>query len=247
MITHCIVLLSAVLSSKGDTLHPDEAGNIGTPVLLTDPAFFLKAGESYFDPAGKRVIFQAIEHPVEGEEPVEEAKYKYSQKGGRSQKRGGKVGSEQASPYGSFKESRNSRKPVVRRKPKTDTVSETKIMKEYKELKSKNNEYKKALNVFKDKLNEVALFNTNLAYVNRLFTEHSTTKKEKMEILYEGVLDHLIMHQEDLSMSDRVKLLQSLSNYILPKTKPVRDEFTFDKLIEIKKEGVWSDTPDPTK
>jgi hypothetical protein len=56
-------------------------------------------------------------------------------------------------------------------------------MKEYKELKSKNNEYKKALNVFKDKLNEVALFNTNLAYVNRLFTEHSTTKKEKMEIL----------------------------------------------------------------
>ena len=33
--------------------------------------------------------------------------------------------------------------------------------------------------------------------------------KEKMEILYEGVLDHLIMHQEDLSMSDRVKLLQS--------------------------------------
>ena len=71
--------------------------------------------------------------------------------------------------------------------------------------------------------------------------------KEKMEILYEGVLDHLIMHQEDLSMSDRVKLLQSLSNYILPKTKPIRDEFTFDKLIERNKEGVWSDTPDPTK
>ena len=71
--------------------------------------------------------------------------------------------------------------------------------------------------------------------------------KEKMEILYEDVLDHLIMHQEDLSMSDRVKLLQSLSNYILPKTKSVRDEFTIDKLIEIKKEGVWSDTPDPTE
>ena len=71
--------------------------------------------------------------------------------------------------------------------------------------------------------------------------------KEKMEILYEGVLDHLIMHQEDLPMSDRVKLLQSLSNYILPKTKPIRDEFTIDKLIEIKKEGVRSDTPDSTK
>jgi hypothetical protein len=71
----------------------------------------------------------------------------------------------------------------VNRKPKSSTVSETKIMKEYKELKSKNEEYKKALNVFKDKLNEVALFNTNLAYVNRIFTEHSTTKKEKMDIL----------------------------------------------------------------
>ena len=71
--------------------------------------------------------------------------------------------------------------------------------------------------------------------------------KQKMEILYEGVLDNLIMPQEDLSMSDRVKLLQSLSNYILPKTKSVRDEFTIDKLIEIKKEGVWIDTPDPTK
>ena len=80
-------------------------------------------------------------------------------------------------------ESKRTVKPVVNRKPKTSTVSETKIMKEYRELKSKNEEYKKALNVFKDKLNEVALFNTNLAYVNRLFTEHSTTKKEKMDIL----------------------------------------------------------------
>lgn len=53
--------------------------------------------------------------------------------------------------------------------------------------------------------------------------------KEKMEILYEGVLDHLIMHQSELSMSDRVKLLQSISNYLLPKTKSVRDEFTVVK------------------
>ena len=82
-----------------------------------------------------------------------------------------------------YSESKRTRKPLINRKPKSSTVSQTKIMKEYKELKSKNEEYKKALNVFKDKLNEVALFNTNLAYVNRLFTEHSTTKKEKMDIL----------------------------------------------------------------
>ena len=81
------------------------------------------------------------------------------------------------------RESLTTRNPIVNREPKTNTVSESKIMREYRELKSKNEEYKKALNVFKEKLNEVALFNTNLAYVNRLFTEHSTTKKEKMEIL----------------------------------------------------------------
>ena len=71
--------------------------------------------------------------------------------------------------------------------------------------------------------------------------------KEKMEILYEGVLDHLIMHQDELSMADRVKLLQSLSNYLLPKTKPVRDEYTLDKLEERGNLGIMERGPDPTK
>ena len=50
-------------------------------------------------------------------------------------------------------------------------------------LKKQNAEYKKALLLFKDKLNEVAVFNANLAYATRLFTEHSTTKTEKLDIL----------------------------------------------------------------
>jgi hypothetical protein len=50
-------------------------------------------------------------------------------------------------------------------------------------LREKNEEYRKALNVFRVKLNEVAIFNSNLAYATRLFTEHSTTKKEKINIL----------------------------------------------------------------
>ena len=37
--------------------------------------------------------------------------------------------------------------------------------------------------LFKDKLNEVAVFNANLAYATRLFTEHSTTRQEKLDIL----------------------------------------------------------------
>jgi hypothetical protein len=54
---------------------------------------------------------------------------------------------------------------------------------ELKTLREKNEEYRKALNVFREKLNEVAVFNSNLAYATRLFTEHSTTKKEKINIL----------------------------------------------------------------
>ena len=50
-------------------------------------------------------------------------------------------------------------------------------------LREKNEEYRNALNVFRDKLNEVAVFNSNLAYATRLFTEHTTTKQEKINIL----------------------------------------------------------------
>lgn len=57
------------------------------------------------------------------------------------------------------------------------------INEEVETLKKQNAEYKKALVLFKDKLNEVAVFNANLAYATRLFTEHSTTKQEKLNIL----------------------------------------------------------------
>ena len=36
-------------------------------------------------------------------------------------------------------------------------------------------------------------------------------------------------------MSDRVKLVQSLSNYLLPKAKTVRDKFTLEELQEREK------------
>jgi hypothetical protein len=63
------------------------------------------------------------------------------------------------------------------------------IENEVKQLREKNEEYRKALNIFRSKLNEVAIFNSNLAYATRLFTEHSTTKKEKINILrrFDGV------------------------------------------------------------
>lgn len=57
------------------------------------------------------------------------------------------------------------------------------VMEELQMLRAKNEEYRKALNLFRDKLNEVAIFNSNLAYATRLFTEHSTSKQEKINIL----------------------------------------------------------------
>ena len=119
-----------------------------------------------------------IDEEEEEEEEILEDKIRRHRADGKQRYTGARL----ASGRGSFDESRRNRKPMTRTE-KTNTVSESKMMKEYKELKAKNEEYKNALNVFKDKLNEVALFNTNLAYVNRLFTEHSTTKKEKMDIL----------------------------------------------------------------
>jgi hypothetical protein len=54
---------------------------------------------------------------------------------------------------------------------------------EVSKLRKQNDEYKKALVLFKEKLNEVAVFNASLAYATRLFTESSTTKQEKLNIL----------------------------------------------------------------
>jgi len=79
---------------------------------------------------------------------------------------------------------------VGNRKGSNQNVNRTEIRQrpnrvneEVEVLKEKNEEYKKALDVFRTKLNEVAVFNSNLAYATRLFTEHSTTKQEKINIL----------------------------------------------------------------
>ena len=87
---------------------------------------------------------------------------------------------EAARTYGmGSKEGRGLRKGITNNRNYTYESVET----EMNVLREKNEEYRKALNVFREKLNEVAVFNSNLAYATRLFTEHSTTKKEKINIL----------------------------------------------------------------
>ena len=61
-----------------------------------------------------------------------------------------------------------------------------------------------------------------------------------MEILYEKVLDDLLINQDKLTKTERVKLFVTLSNYIFPKTKTVRDKFTLEQLKK-KNEDFFDD------
>ena len=48
--------------------------------------------------------------------------------------------------------------------------------------------------------------------------------KEKMEMLYEKVLDDLLVNQENLTKTERVKLFVTLSGYLFPKNKPIEEK-----------------------
>jgi hypothetical protein len=90
-------------------------------------------------------------------------------------------------------------------------IKENTTNKEVQILREKNEEYRKALNIFRSKLNEVAVFNSNLAYATRLFTEHSTSKQEKINILrrFDGVE----------TIKESKNLYQSLKNELSAGTK----------------------------
>ncbi len=131
------------------------------------------------------------EDEMEEGEHLEEDKLRRHRKDGKQRYHGARLAAE----------SRRTRKPRIsesRRPSNVKKESYEKLLKEYKELKTKNGEYKEALKVFKTKINEVALFNQNLAHVTKLFTEHSTTKKEKMTIL--GRFDEIETIKESKSL-----------------------------------------------
>lgn len=79
------------------------------------------------------------------------------------------------------------------REPRVDTklVKENKVLKhklnglnaEKNELVENQEKMVDALKQFRQKLQEVAVFNSNLAHVVRLFTENTTTKEEKVDIV----------------------------------------------------------------
>ena len=93
--------------------------------------------------------------------------------------------------------------------PNRNLTFESKTNNEIQILREKNEEYRKALNVFRNKLTEVAVFNSNLAYATRLFTEHTTSKHEKINILrrFDGV--ESIKESKNLYKSIKDELLNT--------------------------------------
>jgi hypothetical protein len=97
------------------------------------------------------------------------------------------------------------------------------------DLKQKNNDYKKSLNIFREKLTEVAVFNANLAYATRLFTEHSTTKKEKINILrrFDNVQ----------SLQESKNLYSSIKNELSKGVEPTINESVNRKITNVASTG----------
>jgi len=101
------------------------------------------------------------------------------------------------------------------------------INEEVERLRKQNQEYKKALVLFKEKLNEVALFNANLAYAVRIITENTTTKSEKVNILQR--FDTVKTISESKNLFEQIKSELSAK-------KPI-NEAVFDKINNAPKKS----------
>jgi hypothetical protein len=104
-------------------------------------------------------------------------------------------------------------------------------------LKAKNTELTEALKVFRDKLNEVGVFNANLAYATRLFTEHTTTKQEKLNILkrFDGI--ESLKESKALYNSIKNELTASdnkLTETVVNKISSSPQSGSSEKLVEAK-------------
>ncbi len=121
----------------------------------------------------------------------EETKEEYGSKKHEYKRKDGHKTGEKDGHYKDYEETKEaartygngSRNYPGRGLPKMKVITNSALKEEVETLRAKNDEYRKALNIFREKLNEVAVFNSNLAYATRLFTEHSTTKQEKINIM----------------------------------------------------------------
>tara|TARA_R110001583_G_scaffold141380_2_gene293488 strand:- start:1237 stop:2661 length:1425 start_codon:yes stop_codon:yes gene_type:complete len=109
---------------------------------------------------------------------------------------------------------RESVSSLNKRLKKQELVLES-LKNENQNYKNKNKDYKKALTMFRDKINEVAVFNANLAYSTKLFTEHTTSKQEKINVLRR--FDNVE------TLTESKGLYKQLNNELSVKTKSITE------------------------
>ena len=127
------------------------------------------------------------------------------------------------------KSGRGLRKGITPNRNLEFPIKESVYGEEVQVLREKNEEYRKALNVFRNKLNEVAVFNSNLAYATRLFTEHSTSKQEKINILkrFDGVE----------SLKESKNLYKTIKDELSVKTSQPMNESIERKIENVQNTG----------
>ena len=100
-------------------------------------------------------------------------------------------------------------------------------------LKDENKNFKKAVDDFKKKLHEVAVFNSNLAYAVRIFTEQATTKKEKINILRR--FDNVKTLEESKRLFESVQ--KELSSSVIKESTSVDEKITKTPTSSVSQES----------
>jgi hypothetical protein len=97
------------------------------------------------------------------------------------------------------------------------------LLTEASKLRAENQEFRTALKEFRNKLVETVVFNSNLTYVTKLFTEHATTKSEKQNIIRR-------FDEEVSNLKESKKLYKTIVNE-LETRKPI-NETVENKIIK---------------
>jgi hypothetical protein len=170
---------------------------------------------------------EEVEKDEDEDDPVEEASRTNSSV--TSNKVGNRKGSDRN--YNRMNVRKESFTPRAMKLIKENKVLKDKmssISSENETLKEDYNKMVDALREFRQKLNEVAVFNSNLTYAVRLFTENSTTKGEKVDIIKR--FDEVKTLKESKNVYKN--LVKELSN-----TKAPIKESIDNKLNETKSSG----------
>jgi hypothetical protein len=168
-------------ADKYDSL--DEAGS-------TEPE---KIFEIVLDENVEEAEIPVTEAPIQEEQPLEEVARTHAD--GRHIIR---------KPEGFYKYASSRTRPAVNEEKETATdkvlITEAQVLKdtnaqlltENQTLKSDLSNHKDALRLMKENLEKVALFNSKLAFVNKIMCEHATTTDEKKTILERFDADNIV-------------------------------------------------------